>query len=288
MYEPHHHHHHRSESTENDDNGSANETIPEDAISHTNSRTTIYRKSDREGDRNVKQQIDTNTEYFDALFARSNASPLLPSPHPRCYSSCSPTTIPFQIFTDNTPAHNYAKSQPQLISSSSPHAVKQHEDRRQSIISSTKSQQSNPTLSPNSAQMKRKTYSLTHAAQTFLQSSNSQCEQLEPLARSCSYKRPQSIKKYRQKKGKEKEKEQREYFSSRKYSTHNNNILHTVVSDSARKSVSSATSKFFATDLMATDDPYEHWSNPKTQRSGRVGKIKKKENNQFFLLRLLP
>lgn len=260
---------------QNNDNELVNETIPEDYISHKNSRTTIHWKSDREGDMDMKEEINTNTDYFDALFARSNASPL-PPPHPRCYSSCSPSTIPFQIFTDNS-SHHYAKSQPHLISSSSssPYTVKQHDDRRQSIISSTKSQQSNPTLSPNVAQMKRKTFSLTHAAQAFLQSSNSQCEQLEPLARSCSYKRPQSIKKYRQKKGKEREKEQKEYFSTRKYSTHNNNILHTAASNSTRKSVSGATSRISATDLMASDDPYDQWSNPKTQRSGRVGKIKK-------------
>jgi len=271
MYEPHHHHHHL-QSNENDENELVNETIPEDSISHRNSRTTIHRRSEREGDINIKQKINTDTAYFDALFARSNASPP-PLPHPRCYSSCSPSTVPFQLFTDNL--HNYAKSQPHLISSYSPHSAhsfKQYDDRRQSTASSSKSQQSNPTLSPNSAQIKRKNFSLTHAAQVFLQSSNSQ--QLEPLARSCSYKRPQSIKKYRQKKGKEKEKEQKEYFSTRKYSTHNNNILHTVASDSARKSVSSATSRISATDLMATDDPHDQWSNPKTQRSGRVGKIK--------------
>ena len=167
---------------------------------------------------NVKQPINTNTDHFDALFARSNASPP-PSPHPRCYSSCSPSTIPFQIF-NNSPSHNYAKSQPHLISSS--HSAKKNEDRRQSVISSTKSQYSNPTLSANAAQIKRKTFSLTHGNQPFLQSSNSQYEQSEPLARSCSYKRPQSIKKYRQQK-KGKEKEQKEYFPSspRKYSTHN-------------------------------------------------------------------
>jgi hypothetical protein len=124
--------------------------------------------------------------------------------------------------------------------------------------------------------MKRKTFSLTHAAQAFLQSSNAQCEQLEPLARSCSYKRPQSIKKYRQQKRgkeKEKEKEQKEYLSSRKYSIYHNNILNTVASSCARKSVSSATSRISAIDLMAADDPHDQWSNPKANRSGRVGKI---------------
>ena len=264
MYEPHHHHHHHHhqiQSTETDDNELVNETIPEDDIS----RPTIHRRIDREGDMNAKQQINTDTGHFDALFARSNASPP-PSPHPRCYSSSSPPTMPFQTFID-TSASNHAKSQPHLTSncsSSSPHSVKL-DDRRQS---------SNPNLSPNSAQMKRKNFSLTHAAQAFLQSSNAQCEQLEPLARSCSYKRPQSIKKYRQqKREKEKEKEQKEYFSSRKYSTHNNNILNTVASSCARKSVSSATSRISAIDLMATDDPHDQWSNPKANRSGRVGKI---------------
>ena len=143
------------------------------------------------------------------------------------------------------------------------------------FLASTKSQQSSTTLSPNSAQARRKKFFSTHAAQIFLQSSNSQSEQLEPLARSCSYKRPQSIKKYRQqKKGKEKEKEQKEYSSTRKYSTYNNNILRTVTSDSARKSVGGATSRISATDLMATVDRHDQWSSPKALRSGRVGKIK--------------
>jgi hypothetical protein len=212
---------------------------------------------------NVKQQINTDTEYFDALFARSNASPP-PSPHPRCYSSCSPSTVPFQLFTEASTS-NHAKSQPHLTSpSSSPYSVKS-DDRRQP---------SSSNLSTNSAQIKRKTFSSTHTAQAFLQSSNAQCEQLEPLARSCSYKRPQSIKKYRQqKRGKEKEREQKEYFSSRKYSIHHNNILNTVASSCARKSVSSATSRVSAIDLMAADDPHDQWSNPKANRSARVGKI---------------
>jgi hypothetical protein len=275
MYEPHHH----TQSNGIDDNELADETIPEDDISPTtNSRTIIHWKSDREGDMDIKQQINTDADYFDALFARSNASPP-PSPHPRCYSSCSPSTTPFLIFTD-TASQNYAKSQPHLTSSRS---AKQQDDRRQSIISSTKSQQSNSALSPNSAQIKRKTFSLTHTTQAFLQSSNSQYEQSEPLARSCSYKRPQSIKKYRQQK-KEKEKEQKEYSSTRKYSTQNNNILHTVASDSARKSISIATSRVSATDLMATDGLYDQWSSPKTQRSERVGKIK---ISDFFIF-LLP
>jgi hypothetical protein len=267
MHEPHHH----QLTDENNDNELVNEIIHENDMSYTTSRPSIHWRPDLEGDMNVKEQINTDTEHFDALFARSNASPL-PPPHPRCYSSCSPSTVPFQSFTDNT-LHLFAKSQPHLISSSSPSA-KQNENRRQSIISSSKSQQSNSTLSSNSAQMKRKNFSLTHTAQAFLQSSNTQCGQLEPLARSCSYKRPQSIKKYRQQK-KGKEKEQKEHFPPRKYSTHNNNILHTVTFGAARKSVSGATSsRISATDLMASDDPHDQWSSPKAHRSGRVGKIK--------------
>ena len=209
MYEPHHH----QQTNENDDNELVHEIMPEKDFSRRNSRQAIHWKSDHEGDVNIKQQINTETDHFDALFARSNASPP-PSPHPRCYSSCSPSTVPFQIFTDAS-LHNYAKSQPHLISSSSSsHSAKKYPDRRPSTVSSTKSQQSNPTLSPNTAQIKRKTFSLTHAAQTFLQSSNSQSEQLEPLARSCSYKRPQSIKKYRQQKTRERKRKRTEriYF----------------------------------------------------------------------------
>ena len=274
MYEPHHH----PPSNGNEDNELADETIPEDDISPaTNSRTIIHWKNDREGDMDIRQPINTDTAQFDALFARSNASPP-PSPHPRSYSSCSPSTAPFQIFTDNA-SHNYAKSQPHLTLSS--HSAKQNDDRRQSIVSSTKSQQSNQSSSSNSAQIKRKTFSLTHTTQAFLQSSNSQYEQSEPLARSCSYKRPQSIKKYRQQK-KEKEKEQKEYISTRKYSTQNNNILHTVASDSARKSISGGTSRISATDLMATEGLYDQWSSPQTQRSGRVGKIKISDFYFFF------
>jgi len=264
MYEPHH---------RDDDNELVNELIPEKDGSRTNSRTTVHWGPDEESDMNIKQQINTDTEQFDALFARSNASSP-PSPHPRCYSSTTPPTVPFQIFTD-APSHNYAKSQPHLTSSPSRRSVKPHDDRRPSVASSTKSQQSNATLSPNSAKARRKKFISTHVAQIFLQSSNSQNEQLEPLARSCSYKRPQSIKKYRQqKKGKEREKEQKDYSSPRKYSTYNNNILRTVASDCARKSVSGATSRISATDLMATVDRHDQWSSPKTLRSGRVGKIK--------------
>lgn len=272
MYEPHHHHHHQyRQSNENQDNELANEIILEDNISPTHSRTKISRRIDREGD--LKATIDTNAEQFDALFARSNVSPP-PSPHPRCYSSGSPTsTIPFAIFADQS-IETHAQSQPHLISSPpppSPSVKSSNDDRRQSTVSSIKSQSSNPVLSPNSAQMKRKTFSLTHTSQPF-QSGNFQSEHLEPLARSCSYKRPQSIKKYRQAAKKGKEKEQKECFSSRKSSTQNNNILNTVAATTTRRSVSSATSRISAIDLMAADDPHDQWSNSKGNRSGRVGK----------------
>ncbi|CAM4982271.1 unnamed protein product [Rotaria socialis] len=270
MYETHHH----PQSNENEDNGLIKERILEDDISPRNSRAAIHWRPDLEGDIKVKQPINTDTEHFDALFARSNASPL-PASHPRCYSSCSPSTVPFQMFTDSLP-HDYAKSQPHLTLSS--HSVKPYDDRRNSTISSTKSQHSNSTTSSNSAQTKRKTFFLTHAAQTLLQTSNSQAEQLEPLARSCSYKRPQSIKKYRQQKkgkekGKEKEKEQKEQFSCRKHSTYNNNNLHTVAFYSARKSITGVPARISATDLMATDDPNEQWSSPKARRSARIGSL---------------
>ena len=306
MYEPHHHHHHHhhhhAQSNENENNELVNEIILEDDLSPTHSRTMIHRRTDREGDMTIKQPINTDTEYFDILFARSNALPSLPSPHPRCHSSCSPSTIPFSIFT-NIARHNHAKSQPHLtffssFSSSSPRSVKStlDDDRRTSTISSVKSQQSNPTLSPNSAQIKRQTFFSTHATQVFLQTSNFQSEQLEPLARSCSYKRPQSMKKYRQQK-REKEREQKaECLSSRKYSTHNNNILNTVASTSTRRSVSSATSRISAIDLMANDDPHDQWSNTKANRSGRVGKsntdVERLESlfsfSSFCLFLLLP
>lgn len=270
MYEPHLH----QQSIEAGNNDLINETIPEHEVSHTSSRTTVHWKPDQESDMNIKQPINTNTDHFDALFARSNASSP-PSPHPRCYSSTTPATIPFQIFSE-PPSHHYAKSQPHLTSSPA-RSVRILDNRRPSnASSSTKSQQSSTTLSPNSAQTRRKKFFLTHAAQILLQSSNSPNEQLEPLARSCSYKRPQSIKKYRQqKKGKEREREreQKEYSSTRKYSTYNNNILHTVASDSARKSVSGVPSRISATDLMATVDPHDQWSSPRALRSGRIGKI---------------
>lgn len=284
MYEPSYHHHQQQQSDENDLINEKNHLIDSDDLPVKTSRTSMHRQPQEErecDDMNIKQQINTDTAQFDALFARSNASPP-PSPHPRCYSSCSPSTVPFQIFTQ-TSTHNHAKSHPYLSSSaSSSRSAKQQQqqitkqDRRSSTISSNKSPRSSSSLSNSSAQMKRQTFSLTHAAQTFLQSTNSQSE---PLARSCSYKRPQSIKKYRQQKRgkeKEKEKEQKEYFSSRKSSTYNNNILHTVVSDSARKSISGATSRVSATDLMANDDLYDQWSNPKSHRSARVGKKRRK------------
>ena len=258
------------------------DTIPEDDISPHHSRPAIHWRPDLEGDTHVKEQINTDTEQFDALFARSNASPP-PSPHPRCYSSTSPSARPSQILTE-IPLHLYAKSQPHLIfssSSSSSSSAKAFNDRRRSLAAgspslSVKSQSSNPSLLSSSAQMKRKNFSVPHTGQAFLQSTTSPSEQLEPLARSCSYKRPQSIKKYRQqKKGKEREKEQKEYSassatSSRKYSTQNNNVSRTVTSESARKSISSATSRISATDLMANDD---QWSSPKANRSARIGKI---------------
>ncbi|UJR09356.1 hypothetical protein I4U23_013600 [Adineta vaga] len=272
MHEPHLH----QESIKDKNDELRNENPLEKTNSRTASRTTVHWKpSQNENNINSKQQINTDTEQFDALFARSNASSP-PSPHPRCYSSTTPVTLPFQLSTD-TPTHHYAKSQPHLTSLPT-RSVRIVDDRRQSNTSSNKSQQSSATLSPVVAQTKRKNFFLTHAAQVFLQSSNSQSEQLEPLARSCSYKRPQSIKKYRQQKkekGKEreKEKERKEYSSPRKYSTYNNNILHTVALDSARKSVSVVPSRISATDLMATVDPHDQWSSPKALRSGRVGSL---------------
>ncbi|CAF1540658.1 unnamed protein product, partial [Adineta ricciae] len=271
MYEPHL----RQQSIDDGHDDSRHDRPYEQPNSRTISRTTVHWKSSRDEDNpSSKQQINTNTDHFDALFARSNASSP-PSPHPRCYSSTTPATVPFQLFADEPP-HHYAKSQPHLTSSPT-RSVRLLDDRRQSNSSSSKSQQSSAALSPTVAHPKRKTFFLTHAAQVFLQSSNSQSEQLEPLARSCSYKRPQSIKKYRQKKEQAKEKgkerEQKEYSCARKYSTYNNNILHTVASDSARKSVSGVPSRISATDLMATADPHDQWSSPKTLRSGRVGSL---------------
>jgi len=277
MYEPHLNH--ISNGTE--DNELVNEVILENEISskymsQINSRPTIHWGPVEEGDSNGKEQINTDTDHFDALFARSNASPT----HPRCYSSCSPATIP-SLLTADTSSNLIAKSQPLLSSSPSSKQKQGHDiptdtNHRQSVSSSSpKNQQSNST----SAHTKRKNFSLTHATQTFLQASNSQNEQLEPLARSCSYKRPQSIKKYRQKKKeKEKEKEQQQYLSTRKSSiittSQNNHTPHTVISDSSRKSVTATIGRISATDLMATDDPQDQWSSPKIPRSERLGKIK--------------
>jgi hypothetical protein len=276
MYEPHLNH----ISNGNEDNELVNEVISENEVStkylsQINSRPTIHWGPVVEGDSNGKEQINTDTDHFDALFARSNASP---PPHPRCYSSCSPSTGPSLLIAD-TSSHLTAKSQPLLSSSPSskqkqPHDVPTDTNHRQSGSSSSpKTQQSNST----SAHTKRKNFSLTHATQTFLQASNSQNEQLEPLARSCSYKRPQSIKKYRQKK-KEKEKEQQQYLSTRKSSiiitSQNNHTPYTVISDSSRKSVTAIIGRVSATDLMAADDPQDQWSSPKIRRSERIGKIK--------------
>ncbi|CAF0912610.1 unnamed protein product [Rotaria sp. Silwood1] len=278
MYEPHLNH----KSNSNEDHELVNDVIPEDEasttiISQNNSRPTIHWGLVVEGDLNGKEHINTDTDHFDALFARSNASPLPPS-HPRCYSSCSPSTVP-PLSSNNTSAHPYAKSQPLLSSSPSSKHKQSHDaiidiNHRQSAssVSTPKSQQSNPTL----ARTKRKNFSLTHAAQTFLHTSTSQNEQLEPLARSCSYKRPQSIKKYRQKK-KEKEKDQQQYFSTRKYSTtatsQNNHSFHRVTSDSFRKSITATTARVSAADLMATDDSQEQWSNSNNQRAARIGSL---------------
>ncbi|CAF0780110.1 unnamed protein product [Rotaria sordida] len=278
MYEPHLNH----KSNSNDEHELVNDVILEDEVSPTiisqnNSRPTIHWGRIVEGDLNGKEQINTDTEHFDALFARSNASPLSPS-HPRCYSSCSPSTVS-PISPTNTSTHLYATSQPLLSSSPSSKQKQSHDtimdiNQRQSTstTSTHKNQQSNPTL----AHTKRKNFSLTHTAQTFLQTSTSQNEQLEPLARSCSYKRPQSIKKYRQKK-KEKEKDHQQYFPTRKYSTtttsQNNHSFHQGTSDSFRKSVTAATARVSATDLMATDDPQDQWSSLNTQRSTRVGSL---------------
>ncbi|CAF3083537.1 unnamed protein product [Rotaria socialis] len=276
MYEPHINQ--LSNSNENhelvDDVIFEDETSPT-VISQHNSRPTIHWDLVVEGDPSGKEQINTDTDQFDALFARSNASPL-PSPHPRCYSSCSPSPAP-QLSPSNTSAHLIAKSQP-LLPSSPSFKQKQSCDittdtsHRQSTSSTStpKSQQSNPAL----ARTKRKNFSLTHAAQTFLQASNTQNEQLEPLARSCSYKRPQSIKKYRQKK---KEKDQQQYFSAHKSNTsttsQNNQSFHRVTSDSFRKSTATPTGRVSIADLMANDDTSDQWSSPNTERAARIGSL---------------
>ena len=283
MYEPHLHHN----SNGNGDHELVEEVIPEDenttiSIPQTNARPTIHWGPVVDSDlNNSKEQINTDAEHFDALFARSNVSP--PPSHPRCYSSCSTTAVPSLLLTANVPSNAHARSQPLL--SSSPMSKRQSHDytadanHRQSTPSSpTSKSPSSSSSAAAAAQTKRKNFSLTHAAQTFLQASNIQNEQLEPLARSCSYKRPQSMKKYRQKKKeKEKEKEQQQQsLSTRKYSTttttQNNHIPNTTTSDSSRKSISATTTRISAVDLMATDDPQDQWSSPKIQRSGRIGK----------------
>lgn len=245
--------------------GKENDTeLDEENLAKTNSRPTIHWGPVLKTDSIVKEEINTDTDHFDALFARSNASP----PHPRCYSTCSPSTVPTLITTDTSP-QLIAKSHPLLNSSK------------------TKSSQeitAEPNSSPGqmSAKTKRKNFSLTHSGQTFLQATVYPHEQLEPLARSCSYKRPQSIKKYRQKKDKEKEKEQQQqqqesYFSQRNSGTvatsQANHSAFTVMSDSTRKSTTNTTPRISATELMAIDDPQDQWSSPKPTRSERLGSL---------------
>lgn len=261
MYEPHLH--------ENNTNGDEIiiESIPDDSTSMLPSisiRPTIHWGPVEDSDLNGKEQINTDTEQFDALFARSNASSPPPS-HPRCYSSCSTATAPSFLTTNSTSSHLHARSQP-LLSASPTSKPRQSSDLPSDILQSSNS---------STAQTKRKNFSLTHTAQDFLQAANIQNEQLEPLARSCSYKRPQSMKKYRQKK-KEKEKEQQpqQFLSARKSSTTitstaNHSIVLSATSDSSRKSITSPSGRVSAADLMATDD---HWSSPTTRRSERIGK----------------
>ncbi|CAF0991745.1 unnamed protein product [Adineta steineri] len=271
---------------DNEDNEFINEDIPEDItttttayISPNSSRPTIHWGPIVDGDINGKEEINTDTDHFDALFARSNASSPPPT-HPRCYSSCSPATAP-SLLPTNTSTHLYARSHP-LLSSSPSTKRKQSQDaaaaalntnHRQSISSSPPKTQ---PINGNSARTKRKNFSLTHTAQTFLQASNSQNEPLEPLARSCSYKRPQSIKKYRQKKEKEQQRQQQD-FPARKYSTtavpQNNYVSHTVTSDSSRKSITALTPRISAADTMTTDDSQDQWSTQNAQRSERIGSL---------------
>lgn len=280
MYEPHF----NDISDVNEDNESVNEVIPEEemtttVMSQNNSRPTIHWGSEIDTDLNGKEYINTDTDQFEALFARSNASPPSPS-HPRCYSSCSPATAP-PLLTTNTPTQLFAKSHPILSPSPSSKQRKSYDmtaetnNRRQSISSSPPKIQQ-PNLS--TARTKRKNFSSTHTAQTFLQASYNPNEQSEPLARSCSYKRPQSMKKYRQKKEKEKEQQQQQPpdFPVRKYSItaapQNNYFSHSGTSDSARKSITSVTARIPVADLMTTEESH-------TPRSERVGKI-----NEFFFL----
>lgn len=194
-------------------------------LTRINSRPTIHWDPVLETGSIVKEEINTDTEHFDALFARSNAYPS----HPRCYSTCSPPTVPTVITTGTSP-QLVAKSQPLLNSLK----AKGSEE----ILA-----EMNSSSGQISAKTKRKNFSLTHSGQTFLQATVYPHEQLEPLARSCSYKRPQSIKKYRQKKDKEKEKEEQQkqsYFSQRNSSiittSQTNHSPSAFTSDSTRKS----------------------------------------------------
>ena len=232
--------------------------LGDENLPRVNSRPTIHWGPVLETDSTVKEEINTNTDHFDALFARSNAS----LSHPRCYSTCSPLTVPTLITTDTSPGLT-AKSQPLLSSSRTKNS--------QEMLA-----ESNSSSKQMSAKAKRKNFSLTHSGQTFLQATASPHEQLEPLARSCSYKRPQSIKKYRQKKEKEKEQQQQQsYFSQRNSSTlatsQTNHPLCTVASDSSRKSLANTTARISATELMATDDPQDQWSGSKQTRTERLG-----------------
>lgn len=282
MYEPHLH--------ENNTNGNGieeiiDESIPDDSTSTSilpsiNIRPTIHWGPVEDSDLNGKDQINTDAEQFDALFARSNASSPPPA-HPRCYSSCSTSTAP-ALLTANLPSLNlHARSQP-LLSASPTTKPRLSYDLPSDI----------PQSSSNSstAQTKRKNFSLTHTAQDFLQAANIQNEQLEPLARSCSYKRPQSMKKYRQKK-KEKEKEQQppppQLLSARKSSTtitstQNHPIALSTTSDSSRKSITYPSGRISAVDLMAADD---QWSSPMIRRAERIGKrclLELHQSHQLF------
>ncbi|CAF0808778.1 unnamed protein product [Adineta ricciae] len=251
-------------------------------LSPNSSRPTIHWGPVVEGDFNEKEQINTDTDHFDALFARSNAAPS----HPRCYSSCSPANAP-PLLSPESSTHLTAKSQP-LLSSSPSSKPKTSSDVSSDTAHRTSISSSPPKTAlqtnPPSARTKRKNFSLTHTAQTFLQASNSQIESVEPLARSCSYKRPQSIKKYRQKKEKEKEKEKdkeqqkQQDFLTRKYSAtnvpQNNCASHTGASDSSRKSISGTTGRISVTEPMTSaDDSQDQWSNQNTQRSERLGSL---------------
>jgi hypothetical protein len=242
------------------------ELIHEIILEDDRSSTSYRRSSIRHDDSTIKEEINTDTKQFDELFARSQGSPSPPSPHPRCYSSSSPSTAPFQCL-DAVPSHSYARSQPHLITLN---------DSSCDIAVCTS----------KSVRIKRQTLTLTPMSNAVLRSSLTTTtntshpnERLGPLARSCSYKRPQSMKKYRQQK-QGKEQEQKEYsstlspspspsISSRKYSAQNNNIARTVTSDSVRKSISCVTSRASPSDIMANDD---QCSSPKVQRSTRIGK----------------